>query len=603
MDSRISFFIKAYLLAFAATAAALLIHLAISPLLIDRVSFMLFLAAVLLSARLRGLYSGLAATLFSTLTISYFLLSPVYSFWVASISDLFQLGLFFVIGVGISFVCEYFLIARRRAEAEHGQLELEIEQRQQAEKSEREQRERLEVTLSSIGDAVIATDADGKVTFLNQVAEALTGWKQIDAAGRPLDEVFRIVNEKSRQPVESPVSKVLREGGIVGLANHTVLIGKDGTECAIEDSAAPMLDAAGEISGIVMVFRDASEQRRTEMAQAERLRLMALRSDVSLALALNQSLRKALQQCAEGIVLHLNDADMVEVAFARIWTLNHKENVLELQASAGLYTHLDGGHARVKVGEYKIGRIAQSRQPHLTNDVPNDPNVGDPAWAKSEGMQAFAGYPLIVEDQVYGVLALFARTPLSEDVLGDLRPIADAVAQFINRKQLEENLGLSEHRYALVEEATNDGVWDWNPVTGDDYLSPRWKALLGFAENELENKEDSFFSRVHPEDAEKVSEAVRLHFEEQKPYEVELRLRCKDDSYRWFRSRGKALRDENGTFVRMVGTITDIDERKRAKQALLESHQYSQSVLDSMSEHVAVLDREGTITAVNQRLE
>ena len=188
----------------------------------------------------------------------------------------------------------------------------------------------------------------------------------------PLDEVFRIVNEKSRQPVESPVSKVLREGGIVGLANHTVLIGKDGTECAIEDSAAPMRDAAGAISGIVMVFRDASEQRRTEMAQAERLRLMALRSDVSLSLTLNQSLRKALQQCAEGIVLHLNDADMVEVAFARIWTLNHKENVLELQASAGLYTHLDGGHARVKVGEYKIGRIAQSRQPHLTNDVPNE---------------------------------------------------------------------------------------------------------------------------------------------------------------------------------------------------------------------------------------
>ncbi len=98
-------------------------------------------------------------------------------------------------------------------------------------------------------------------------------------------------------------------------------------------------------------------------------------------------------------------------AFARIWTLNPLGDVLELQASAGQYTHLDGPHSRVPVGKYKIGLIAQERQPHLTNTVVGDPRVSDQEWAQREGMVAFAGYPLIVEDRLLGVMAMFAPPP------------------------------------------------------------------------------------------------------------------------------------------------------------------------------------------------
>ena len=111
------------------------------------------------------------------------------------------------------------------------------------------QRERLRVTLRSIGDAVIATGTEGRVTYLNPVAERLTGWASEDAAGRPLQEVFRIIDEQSRQPAENPVSTVLREGKIVGMANHPLLISRDGRELAIDDSAAPIRDARGEIDG------------------------------------------------------------------------------------------------------------------------------------------------------------------------------------------------------------------------------------------------------------------------------------------------------------------------------------------------------------------
>src|SRR4249919_263397 len=126
------------------------------------------------------------------------------------------------------------------------------------------QKELLSVTLSSIGDCVLVTDNEGRITFMNPVAEEVTGWKWSEAIGRPTTEVFRILNEYTRAPVESPVDKVLREGVIVGLANHTLLIRKDGSEVPIDDSGAPIRDGQGGIRGIVLVFRDFTQQKRAE---------------------------------------------------------------------------------------------------------------------------------------------------------------------------------------------------------------------------------------------------------------------------------------------------------------------------------------------------
>ena len=120
------------------------------------------------------------------------------------------------------------------------------------------------VTLASIGDAVLTSDNTGRITFLNSVAETLTGWRQQDAEGVPLETVFKIVNEDTRQTVESPTIRALREGVVVGLANHTLLIAKDGTERPIDDSAAPIRNAQGEVAGVVLVFRDVTERREQE---------------------------------------------------------------------------------------------------------------------------------------------------------------------------------------------------------------------------------------------------------------------------------------------------------------------------------------------------
>ena len=138
------------------------------------------------------------------------------------------------------------------------------------------EKELLATTLASIGDAVIVTDANGQINFLNAEAERLTGWTNAEASNHPLPTVFRVVNEETRTPVENPVAKVLRLGGVVGLANHTVLIGKDGTETPIDDSAAPIRQPDGPLFGVVLIFRDFSERKRADKELREAQRKLTL---------------------------------------------------------------------------------------------------------------------------------------------------------------------------------------------------------------------------------------------------------------------------------------------------------------------------------------
>jgi len=165
----------------------------------------------------------------------------------------------FVIATGIALaflVLFYFVTVRTLAE------------RKRSAEAINEQREWLQVTLSSIGDAVIATDAAGRITFMNSVTESLTGWKQEEAKGKPLVDVFRIINAQTRKAAQNPVERVLKEGIVVGLANHTRLIARDGTEIPIDDSAAPIKNR-DELIGVVLIFRDITERSLAE----ERFRL------------------------------------------------------------------------------------------------------------------------------------------------------------------------------------------------------------------------------------------------------------------------------------------------------------------------------------------
>jgi PAS domain S-box-containing protein len=212
--------------------------------------FATFFVAVLVSAAYAGFGPALLATALGALASIFWLLPANYGWTGEGAVNLGGLALYLGVSLGIAAIGGALRQARRRAESASRQYEA--------------QRERLRITLQSIGDAVIATDATGRVTSMSSVAEELTGYAAEDAVGRPLDEIFRIVNEQTRAPQPSPVERVLAEGRIVGLGNHTVLIAKDGRERPIEDSAAPIRGADGEVVGVVLVFRDDTERRRNE---------------------------------------------------------------------------------------------------------------------------------------------------------------------------------------------------------------------------------------------------------------------------------------------------------------------------------------------------
>jgi PAS domain S-box-containing protein len=185
----------------------------------------------------------------------------------------------------------------------------------------------------------------------------------------------------------------------------------------------PLRDELGNIVRWYGTSTDIEDRKQAEEIRTAQARQAGVRADVSAALSKPADSGEILRGCTEAIVRHL------DAAFARIWTLNKEKNMLELQASAGMYTHLDGPHSRIAVGKLKIGLIAEEKKPHLTNDVINDPRVSDKAWAQNEGIASFAGYPLIVQDRVVGVMAMFARQRLSPATLDTLALVADSIAQ------------------------------------------------------------------------------------------------------------------------------------------------------------------------------
>lgn len=163
-------------------------------------------------------------------------------------------------------------------------LVLFVSSRRTAQDRMEEQRERLRVSLSSIGDGVIATDTDGLVTFINPTAEALTGWFAAEAVGRPLAEIFQLTDEHTRHPIETPLTKALREGTVVGLANHSILTARDGREIPIDDSAAPIRGPKGQIIGVILVFHDITARKHAEREREQLLeREHAARVDAETA--------------------------------------------------------------------------------------------------------------------------------------------------------------------------------------------------------------------------------------------------------------------------------------------------------------------------------
>ncbi|WP_437812116.1 PAS domain S-box protein [Sorangium sp. So ce1078] len=338
-------------------------------------------------------------------------------------------------------------LARRGAPAGRGPVarcfSTNVTRAKVAEEALRESEERAQALLESTEQGICGIDRAGRCTFANRACVRQLGYRdEAELVGRAMHQLVHHTRESGAPLPESEcrICHTLRSGEPAHLAGE-LLFRADGTSFPFEYWSRPVR-RQGETVGAVVTFVDITERKRSEQVLAAQALMGALRAEVSVALSHPGTLRELLQRCAEAIRGHLG------AAFARIWLLDEREQVLELRASAGMYTHLDGRHSRIPVGSYKIGRIARELRPHMTNDVLHDPQVSEKDWARREGMVSFAGYPLVVEDRLTGVMAMFARSPLHERVLEALGTIADMVAQGIERKRAEEALQESEARRA-----------------------------------------------------------------------------------------------------------------------------------------------------------
>jgi PAS domain S-box-containing protein len=323
--------------------------------------------------------------------------------------------------------------------------------------------------------------------------------------------------------------------------------------------AVPVQDADGQVVRWYGTITDVEDRKQAEEIRITQARQASLRADVSAAFSKPTHLREVLHGCVESIVRHL------DAAFARIWTLNDSGDMLELQASAGIYTRLDGSYSRIPIGGLKVGRIALEKRPHLTNDVVNDPRIKDKNWAQAGGFVSFAGYPLLVEEQVVGVMALFGCHPLSETTLDTLASVADTIAQGIVRKRTEDKLRADERELRRITDAIPQLIC----VLGSDgsvlYAN---QLVLEYTGMTLEDvMANDFGVRLfHPEDFARVQEERQQGLERGIPFELELRARCKDGQYRWLLVRHNPLGDEQGHVIRWYATGTDIEDRKQAEE-------------------------------------
>jgi PAS domain S-box-containing protein len=577
-----------YAVALASAGVVILLRHAIDPLWSIRFTFTMLYPAIVVSAWLGGFGPGMVATLACAVAATYYWVEPQNSWAISHPSELLGLLLFVAIGTVISILNE----AWRRGTA--GVLESE---------------ERLYVTLTSIGDGVITTDAEGRVTSLNPVAESLTGWTTDEATGRPLTDVFLILHEESRQPVENPVHHVLRDGMIAGLANHTVLVAKDGHEIPIDDSAAPIRAEGHHIVGVVLIFRDITERRRGEQQQSERIDREREAREHTERIATEL---RHLQTITDVALSSLNVEDLVRAVLSRVRTALRSDTATILMldpdgahltpiASDGLEAEI-GGDIRIPVGRGVAGRIAAGDQPVIVDDL-DQIEVISPILRSR--VKSLVGVPLKSGSRLVGVVHAGALT-LRKFTQSDAQLLslaADRIGAAIERARLHEQEQMarraaetaSEQLRAALE-AGRMGTWEFVLGTGHVKWSPGLEAIHGYSPGAFPGTFEAFRAEIHEDDRERVMSEIRAAVDERRDHHVEYRIVRTDGTVCWVEGRGQLVCDDAGRPDRMVGVCLDVTERKHAEETL-------RLAIEAAPAAMVMVDANGTIVMVNALTE
>jgi PAS domain S-box-containing protein len=500
-----------YAVAVLAVGVAIGLRLSLDPLLGTRFPFALLLLAVLWVSAHRGTGPALLATVVGAVAGVRFLVPPRRSFVPDGPDHLAVVGMYVAVAFVMVYLANVMQGQRLRAEGLAARALKDAEQ--------------LRITLTSIGDGVIVTDARGRVTSMNPVAEALTGVKAAQAEGRPLDEVFRVVDEETREPVRSPVEKVLADGQTAGLANHTVLVAQDGQELFIDDSAAAIRGGSGEIVGAVLVFREIGERRRSEEAQRR------------LASIVENSEDAIIGKSLDGVITSWN------AGAERLYGYRAAEVIGK--PSAFLTPDDRIGERSAILVKLKEQGVAESLE---TVRRAKDGRLIDVSMSMAPIRDA--------RGKIIG----------SSTIARDITPRKRAAERI---RKAEEARQESQHIYRAIGESIDYGVWVCAPDGRNVYASDSFLNLVGLTQEEC--SAFGWEKVLHPDDARRTMEAWKECVRTEGRWDVEHRFKGRDGNWHPILARGGPVRNERGEIVAWAGINLDISSLKRAEERLREA--------------------------------
>ena len=422
-----------------------------------------------------------------------------------------------------------------------------------AEKEIRESETLYRTTLHSIGDAVITTDRLGKIKFMNPLAVQLTGWKEADAIGCLIDQVFSIINEDSRMKVDCPVLKILQEGIIIGLANHTLLISKEGAETPIADSGAPIRDDDGNVIGVVLVFRDQSAERimlRQMHESRERFR-RAVENIPDVVVIYDRDLKIQFANEAMTQISQRPVSDFIGLTDAEIWDQEVIKDYLPV-----LMDTLRTGEAR----KFKL--------------LIPIPNIG-------ERHLNITCIPLTDEN-------------------GFVWEIMTIANDYTKSKLAEDELIERERLFHTLADNSPVGIFRTRPDGYTTYVNPRWMELSGLSFEEALG--DGWFKAVLPEDIEQLKKGWNMATKKFTGSTAEYRFRRSDGTIVWVTGEAVPELDSDGQLLGYIGTLVDITERKIAEKALRQSEENFRRSMDESPLGMRIVTSSGQTLYVNQAL-
>ncbi len=408
----------------------------------------------------------------------------------------------------------------------------------------------LPKALETMQIGVTITSPQGQVLYVNRSDAEMHGYKVEELIGK---DVRQFAPAARWKPLSLEELRSLRRW-----KRKSINLKRDGSSFPVQLLSDVISDTAGNPVAVVTSCEDITDRERAQRrASAQYGVTRVLAESVSLAVAAPLLLRVM----CEGLDWELGNFWWVDPAVNRLRSLSVRHlSSHDTEAFAASCRRLE-----FSPGEGLPGTVWKTGEPSWVPDLARDGMLGRAELALKAGIRAGCGFPILDEDRVLGVLEFFSRShrPADNELLEAMADMTSQIAQFIQRKRAEEKLRESEERYSLAIRGANDGIWDWDLNSQEVYYSPRWKAMLGYEEDQIRHSADEWLSRVHPEDIARLRSKIAAHVEGALPQlEDEHRMLTRDGSYRWMLSRGVAVRGADGKAERMAGSQTDVMDRR-----------------------------------------